>query len=70
MYRLFEKVREQVKQPMYIAQAEGKQGQYFFMRREERAQEQTSKPSIKGQLAAKPVLGDQPAAKTKSREVR
>lgn len=52
MYRLFEKVQAQVKQPMYIAQADGKRGQYFFMRREERTQEQTHKPSIKEQLAA------------------
>ena len=70
MYRLFQKVQEQVKQPMYIAQPDGKRGQYFFMRREERAQEQTHKPSIKEQLAAKPVPGDKPAAKPKDREVR
>ena len=70
MFRLFEKVREQVKQPLYIAQAEGKRGQYFFMRREERDQDQPHKPSIKEQLAAKPVSGDQSAAKSKNREVR
>jgi len=70
MFRLFEKVREQVKQPLYIAQAEGKRGQCFFMRREERDQEQTHKPSIKEQLSAKPVPGDQSAAKSKDREVR
>ena len=29
-----------------------------------------SKPSIKEQLAAKPIPGDQPTAKTKNREVR
>ena len=63
MYRLFEQVRDQVKQPMYIAQAEGKRGLYFFMRREEPAQEQ--KPSIKQQLAAKSVPGDRPAEKGK-----
>lgn len=70
MHRLFQKVQEQVKQPMYIAQPDGERGQYFFMRREERAQEQTHKPSIKEQLAAKPVPGDKPAAKSKEREVR
>ena len=70
MYRLFERVQSQVKQPMYIAQVEGKRGQYFFMRREERTQGQPSKPSIKEQLAAKPVPGDQPATKTNNREVR
>ena len=68
MFRLFQKVQEQVKQPMYIAQVDGKRGQYFFMRREERAQEH--KPSIKAQLAAQPVPGDKPAAKSKDREVR
>lgn len=70
MYRLFQKVQEQVMQPMYIAQPDGKRGQYFFMRREERAQEQTNKLSIKEQLAAKPIHSDQPAAKPKKREVR
>lgn len=70
MFQLFQKVQEQVKQPMYIAQLDDKRGQYFFMRREERAQEQTHKPSIKEQLAAKPVHSDQPAAKPKDREVR
>lgn len=70
MHRLFEKVRDQVKQPIYIAPVEGANGQYIFMRREERAQEQPSKPSIKEQLAAKPAPGDQPAAKSKNREVR
>ena len=68
MYRLFQKVQEQVKQPMYIAQVDGKKGQYFFMRREERAQEH--KPSIKAQLAAQPVSGDKPITKPKEREVR
>ena len=29
MYQLFQKVQEQVKQPMYIAQPDGKRGQYF-----------------------------------------
>lgn len=52
MYRLFERVQAQVKRPMYIAQVDGKRGQYFFMRREERTQAQTRKPSIKEQLAA------------------
>ena len=60
MYRLFAKVQEQVKQPMYIAQVDGKKGQYFFMRREERTQEQTQKPSIKAQLAAKPTPSARP----------
>ena len=68
MYRLFQKVQEQVKQPMYISQVDGKRGQYFFMRREERTQEH--KPSIKAQLAAQPVPGDKPATKPKEREVR
>ena len=67
MFRLFQKVQEQVKQPMYIAQMDGKKGQYFFMRREERAQEH--KPSIKEQLAAKPIPGEQPV-KPKDREAR
>ena len=31
---------------------------------------QQEKPSIKGQLAAPPVPGEKPAAKTKDREVR
>lgn len=70
MHQLFEKVRNQVKRPIYIAPVEGASGQYFFMRREERTQEQPSKPSIKEQLAARSVPGDQPAAKTKNREVR
>lgn len=68
MFRLFQKVQEQVKQPMYIAQVDGKQGQYFFMRREERAQKH--KPSIKEQLAVKPVPGDHPTQKAKDLEVR
>lgn len=38
------------------------------MRREERIQEQTRKPSIKEQLAAKPVSGDQPAKPTKLKD--
>ena len=67
MFRLFQKVQEQVKQPMYIAQVDGKKGQYFFMRREERAQEH--KPSIKEQLAAKPIPGEQPV-KPKEKEAR
>ena len=70
MNRLFRKVQGQMKQPMYIAQPDGKRGQYFFMRREDRTQEQTHKPSIKEQLTTKSVPGDQPAAKTKNREVR
>ena len=71
MFRLFEKVQEQVKQPMYIAQVEGKHGQYFFMRREERTQEQRpQKPSIKAQLAAKPVPSDKSTVNPKDREVR
>ena len=60
MYQLFAKVKEQVKQPLYIDQVEGKQGKYFFMRREERTQEQTQKPSIKEQLSAKPATSGQP----------
>lgn len=67
MFQLFQKVQEQVKQPMYIAQVDGKKGQYFFMRREERAQEH--KPSIKAQLAARPAPGDQPA-NPKEKEAR
>lgn len=70
MYRLFEKVQAQVKRPMYIAQVDGKHGQYFFMRREERTQGQPSKLSIKEQLAVKPVPGDHSVAKTNNREVR
>ncbi len=68
MFRLFQKVQEQIKQPMYISQVEGKKGQYLFMRREERVQEH--KPSIKEQLAVKPVPGDQPAKKARDLEVR
>ncbi len=67
MFRLFQKVQEQVKQPMYISQVEGKKGQYLFMRREERTQEH--KPSIKEQLTTKPVSGEQPA-KPRTQEVR
>lgn len=52
---------------MYIAQLDGKKGQYFFMRREERAQEH--KLSIKAQLSVKSVSGDQPA-KPKEKEAR
>ena len=70
MHRLFTKVHQQVKQPLYIAQPDGKEHPHFFMRREERTQEQTHKPSIKEQLAAKPVPGDQPTTKPKDREVR
>lgn len=70
MHQLFTKVQKQVKQPLYIAQPDGKKNLHFFMRREERTQEQTHKPSIKERLAAKPVPGDQPAAKSKDREVR
>ena len=36
----------------------------------ERSETPARKPSIKAQLAAKPVPGDKPAAKTKEREVR
>ena len=64
MYQLFAKVKEQVKQPLYIAPAQAvgnREGQFFFMRREERTQEQVQKPSIKEQLATKPVPGDHPA---------
>lgn len=44
----------------------------FCHRAEEKNQmlAQNRKPSIKAQLAAKPVPGDQPAAKSKDREVR
>ena len=69
MNRLYEKVSEQVKQPLYIARTEGENsGMSFFMRREEPVQER--KPSIKAQLAVKPVPGDKPTAKSKEREVR
>ena len=57
---------------MYIAPAQAvgnREGQFFFMRREERTQEQAKKPSIKEQLAVKPVPGDRPT-KPKDREVR
>lgn len=71
MNRLFEKVREQVKQPLYISPPDGTHKRYFVMRREERAQEQPErKPSIKAQLSSKPVHGDAPAVKTKDREAR
>ncbi len=67
LQRLFEKVQKQVNQPMYISQADGKRGLYFFMRREERAQ--TQKPSIKAQLAAaKASQPEKPAAKQHKRE--
>jgi len=39
-------------------------------REQEKSRQQPAKPSIKAQLAAKPVPGDQPAAKPKDREVR
>ena len=73
MYRLFEKVQEQVKQPLYIAPAQtvGKQeGQFFFMRREERTQEQTQKPSIKEQLSAKPATTSDQPTKPKDKGAR
>lgn len=69
--RLYEKVRDQVGQAVYITPPDDTQNRYVIMRREERAQEQPGrKPSIKAQLSAKPVLGDNPAAKNKDREVR
>ena len=68
MFRLFQKVGEKINLPMYMDRVEGKDGLYFFMRREERTQEH--KPSIKAQLAAQPVPGDKPATKLKEREVR
>ena len=40
------------------------------LHREERTQEQTHKPSLKEQLAAKPVPGSKPIAKTKDRGAR
>lgn len=55
---------------MYIAQADGKEGPYFFMRQGERIHEQAQKPSIKAQLAVKPGSSDKPTAKAKNREVR
>jgi hypothetical protein len=71
MNRLFEKVREQVGQPMYISPPDDNHKRHFVMRREERAQEQPErKLSIKAQLSAKPVPGGQPTAKNKDREVR
>ena len=71
MNRLFEKVRDQVGQTVYITPPDDTHKRYFVMRREERAQEQPErKPSIKPQLSAKPVPGDKPATKTKDREVR
>lgn len=67
---LFAKVRDQVKQPLYIDKTEGKAGISFFMQREERTQNQQRKPSIKAQLAVKPVPGDKPAQKSKNRDAR
>ncbi len=52
IHRLFEKVQKQVNHPMYISRVDDKKGLHFFMRREERTQEQTHKSSIKAQLAA------------------
>lgn len=70
IHTLFKKVQRQLNQPMYISRSENGQRVYFFMRREERAQEQPEqKPSIKKQLAAKPVPGE-PSAKPKGREER
>ena len=69
MNQLYAKVKEQVKQPLYFDRPEGKEGLYVFMRREERTQDQTHKPSIKKQLAAKPVPGSQPS-KPKNKEAR
>lgn len=69
--RLYEKVRDQVEQTVYITPPDDTHKRYLVMRREERAQEQPGrKPSIKAQLSAKPVPGDKPAAKNKDREVR
>ena len=71
MNRLFEKVCEQVGQPLYISPPDDTHKRYFVMRREERTQEQPErKPSIKAQLSAKPVPGDTPAIKAKDREAR
>ena len=71
MNRLYEKVQKQVGQPVYFSPPDNTGKRYIVMRREERAQEQPErKPSIKAQLSAKPVPGDNPAAKTKDREVR
>lgn len=55
LYRLYEKVHSQVKQPIYIDFATPEDKRLcLFMRREERTQEQRpQKPSIKAQLAAK-----------------
>ena len=69
--RLFEKVREQVGQPVSLSPPDESRKRYFIMQREERAQEQPErKPSIKALLSAKPVHGDSPAVKAKEREVR
>ena len=71
MNRLYEKVQKQVGQPVYFSPPDDTGKRYIVMRWEERAQEQPErKPSIKAQLSAKPVPGDNPAAKTKDREVR
>lgn len=71
MNRLYEKVQKQVGQPVYFSPPDNTGKRYIVMRREERAQEQLErKPSIKAQLSAKPVPGDNPAARTKDREVR
>ena len=69
MNQLFAKVREQVKQPLYIDRPKGKESLHFFMRREERTQEQTPKQSIKAQLAVQPAPSDQ-TAKPKDKGAR
>lgn len=68
---LFEKVREQVGQPVSLSPPDESRKRYFIMQREERAQAQPErKPSIKALLSAKPVHGRNPTAKSKAMEVR
>lgn len=67
---LFEKVQAQLKQPMYLSQTDGGTEPCFFMRREERVQQQSEKPSIKKQLSEiTPPVG-KPVIKSKNREER
>ena len=70
IHRLFEKVQAQLKQPMYLSQTDGGTEPCFFMRREERVQQQSAKPSIKKQLSEITPPGGKPITKSKNREER
>ena len=70
IHRLFEQVRIQLKQPMYLSQTDDGTEPCFFMRREECVPQQSAKPSIKKQLSEITPSGGKPATKSKNREER